>query len=71
MAEAPSPHPVVAEPVTTPDEPLSHLAGLISRVLESADQLADATRRTRKGERAAKQKRVTASEPGAADTSSE
>ena len=28
-------------------EPLSHLAGLISRALESADQLADSTRRTR------------------------
>ena len=28
-------------------EPLSHLAGLISRVLESADQLAASTRRTR------------------------
>jgi stearoyl-CoA desaturase (delta-9 desaturase) len=34
-----------------PAEPLSHLSGLISRVLESADQLAAATRRTRKGAR--------------------
>src|ERR1019366_5548963 len=32
-----------------PDEPLSTLSGLISRVLESADQLAASTRRTRKG----------------------
>ena len=32
-----------------PDEPLSHLAGLIFRVLESADHLAASTRRTRKG----------------------
>jgi len=31
------------------NEPLSTLAGLISRVLESADQLAASTRRTRKG----------------------
>ena len=68
MAEAPSrPHPLVAEPVTTPDEPLSHLAGLISRVLESADQLADATRRTR---RAGGQAGDLAG-AGAADTSSE
>ena len=32
-----------------PNEPLSTLSGLISRVLESADQLAASTRRTRKG----------------------
>jgi hypothetical protein len=32
-----------------PSQPLLHLSGLISRVLESADQLADATRRTRRG----------------------
>ena len=37
--------------VETPqsEEPLSHLSGLISRVLESADHLAASTRRTRKG----------------------
>jgi len=34
-------------------EPLSHLSGLISGVLESADHLAAATRRTRKGAKAA------------------
>jgi stearoyl-CoA desaturase (delta-9 desaturase) len=52
----------------TPVEPLSHLAGLISRALESADLLADSTRRTRRagdGE-ASREKggRVTAVEPG-------
>ena len=38
------------EPVdlAEPTEPRSHLAGLISRVLESADQLAASTRRTRR-----------------------
>jgi stearoyl-CoA desaturase (Delta-9 desaturase) len=35
--------------VPSATEPLSHLSGLISRVLESADQLADSTRRTRRG----------------------
>jgi stearoyl-CoA desaturase (delta-9 desaturase) len=69
---APSrPEAEVGDPVVTPDEPLSHLAGLISRVLESADQLADATRRTRREERAAKGTKVTATEPGAADSSAE
>ena len=36
-------------PQTATTEPLTHLAGLITRVLESADQLAASTRRTRKG----------------------
>ena len=48
-----------------PVEPLSHLSGLISRVLESADQLADATRRTRKGAK------VPTAESGATDTTPE
>jgi stearoyl-CoA desaturase (delta-9 desaturase) len=48
-----------------PVEPLSHLSGLISRVLESADQLADATRRTRKGAK------VPNAESGATDTAPE
>ncbi len=47
-----------------PDEPLSHLSGLITRVLESADQLADSTRRTRRPETTDK---VTAAEPGSGD----
>ena len=42
-------------------EPLSHLSGLISRVLESADQLAASTRRTRKGNK------VTSHERGSPD----
>jgi stearoyl-CoA desaturase (delta-9 desaturase) len=50
-----------AEPAV---EPLSHLSGLISRVLESADQLATATRRTRKADKGG---RVSAAEPGAAE----
>ncbi|MGH3577970.1 MAG: fatty acid desaturase, partial [Mycobacterium sp.] len=45
-------------------EPLSHLSGLISGVLESADRLAAATRRTRKGARAA-------AESGAGDNPSD
>jgi stearoyl-CoA desaturase (delta-9 desaturase) len=36
------------QPQDSPTEPLSHLSGLISRVLESADQLAASTRKTRK-----------------------
>ncbi len=52
------------EPETAPIEPLSHLSGLISRVLESADQLAASTRRTRKADRGG---RVTAAEPGTAE----
>jgi stearoyl-CoA desaturase (delta-9 desaturase) len=43
------------------DDVPSHLSGLISRVLESADQLADATRRTRKGSK------VRSAEPGATE----
>jgi stearoyl-CoA desaturase (delta-9 desaturase) len=46
-------------------EPLSHLAGLISRVLESADQLAASTRRTRKPPK------VTSHEQGSPDRSTE
>jgi len=46
------------------EEPLSHLTGLISRALESADQLADSTRRTRRSDRG---DRVTAAEPGTTD----
>ncbi len=49
---------------TTPVEPLSHLSGLISRVLESADQLADSTRRTRRTET---EDELTAAEPGSTD----
>jgi hypothetical protein len=49
-------------------EPLSHLAGLISRVLESADQLAASTRRTRKADKGG---RMTAAEPGAAERAPE
>jgi stearoyl-CoA desaturase (Delta-9 desaturase) len=48
-----------------PAEPLSHLSGLISRVLESADQLAASTRRTRRGTR------VASAEPGATDNTPE
>jgi stearoyl-CoA desaturase (delta-9 desaturase) len=48
----------------TPDEPLSHLSGLITRVLESADQLADSTRRTRRTDAGEK---VTAAEPSSGD----
>jgi stearoyl-CoA desaturase (delta-9 desaturase) len=44
-----------------PNEPLSHLSGLITRVLESADQLAVSTRRTRAGNK------VSSAEPGPAD----
>ncbi len=36
------------QPEDSQSEPLSHLSGLISRVLESADQLAASTRKTRK-----------------------
>jgi stearoyl-CoA desaturase (Delta-9 desaturase) len=70
-AAPPQPAAEATDPVVTAEEPLSHLSGLISRVLESADQLADATRRTRKGERAGKGTKVTATEPGAADSSPE
>ncbi len=52
-------------PAEPPAEPLSHLSGLISRVLESADQLAAATRRTRKGSR------VTSHEQGSSEHSAE
>jgi hypothetical protein len=45
----PSPEASSGEPSDAPVEALSHLSGLISRVLESADQLADSTRRTRRG----------------------
>ena len=45
----------------TSSEPLSHLSGLISRALETADQLADSTRRTRKGAK------VNSVEPGSAE----
>ncbi len=45
----PSPEASSGEPSGAPVEALSHLSGLISRVLESADQLADSTRRTRRG----------------------
>jgi stearoyl-CoA desaturase (Delta-9 desaturase) len=56
---APSPEgsgPLVAEaPEAQPTggEPASHLRGLISRALESADELAASTRRTRRGPKAA------------------
>ena len=43
-------------------EPLSRLSGLITRALESADQLAASTRRTRKGTR------VAPGEAGSSDT---
>ena len=52
-------------PADEPGEPLSHLSGLISRVLESADQLAASTRRTRKGTK------VTSAEPGTAEPAPE
>jgi hypothetical protein len=42
-------------------EPLSRLSGLIARALESADQLAVSTRRTRRGTR------VAPGEPGSTD----
>ena len=48
-----------------PGEPLSTLSGLISRVLESADQLAASTRRTRKGTK------VSSGSPAATDTEPE
>jgi stearoyl-CoA desaturase (delta-9 desaturase) len=48
----------------SPVEPLSHLSVLITRVLESADQLAASTRRTR---RADPGDRVTAAEAGPTD----
>jgi stearoyl-CoA desaturase (delta-9 desaturase) len=48
-----------------PDEPLSTLSGLISRVLESADQLAASTRRTRKGTK------VSSASPAATESESE
>ena len=49
-------------------EPLSHLSGLITRVLESADQLADSTRRTRRSDPGDK---VIAAEPGSTDRNQE
>jgi stearoyl-CoA desaturase (Delta-9 desaturase) len=52
-------------PAEPPTEPLSHLSGLISRALESADQLAAATRRTRKGSR------VTSNEQGSSEHTAE
>jgi hypothetical protein len=62
------------EPPPTPVEPRSHLVGLISRALESADLLADSTRRTRTADRVddtgpgrEQGDRVTAVEPGAVD----
>jgi stearoyl-CoA desaturase (Delta-9 desaturase) len=50
-----------SQPGGGPTEPLSHLSGLITRVLESADQLAVSTRRTRTGNK------VASAEPGPAD----
>jgi stearoyl-CoA desaturase (delta-9 desaturase) len=51
-----------------PVEPRSHLAGLISRALESADLLAENTRRTRTADGGRSQgDRVTAVEPSAVD----
>jgi hypothetical protein len=47
-----------------PSEPLSHLSGLITRVLESADQLAASTRRTRSGDKGDK---VASADPGTTD----
>ncbi len=44
-----------------PNEPLSHLSGLIRRALETADQLAASTRRTRRGTK------VTSAEAGSTD----
>ncbi len=68
--EAPDP---VTEPSPAADpmpagetgEPLSHLSALISRVLESADQLAASTRRARKGSK------VSSPEQGSPDPRSE
>jgi stearoyl-CoA desaturase (delta-9 desaturase) len=54
-----------ADGVGSSPESLSHLSGLISRVLESADQLAASTRRTRRGTK------VASAEPGATDNRSE
>jgi stearoyl-CoA desaturase (delta-9 desaturase) len=48
-------------------EPLSRLSGLITRALESADQLAASTRRTRRGSRSVPQE----SGPGPTDTPGE
>ena len=53
-----------SEPTPAPVEPLSHLSGLISRVLESADQLAISTRRRARADAA---DHAAAAEPGAAD----
>jgi stearoyl-CoA desaturase (delta-9 desaturase) len=52
------------EAKASPLEPLSHLSGLITRVLESADQLADSTRRTRRTQTGDE---MTAAEPGPTD----
>jgi hypothetical protein len=60
-------HPDATDEQAT-DEPLSHLSGLITRVLESADQLADSTRRTRRPDTGDK---VTAAEPGSGDQTPE
>ena len=66
-ARPPSPPPRPCDPdrPAKPGEPLSHLSGLISRVLESADQLAASTRRTRKSPK------VTSHEQGSPDRSTE
>ncbi len=70
LALSPEPHDGAAPPPPgdgpgEAGEPLSHLSGLISRVLESADQLAASTRRTRK------MTKVASSEHGSSDHSSE
>jgi stearoyl-CoA desaturase (delta-9 desaturase) len=57
---SPSPSTESTGPPTS-NEPLSHLSGLISRALETADQLAATTRRTRKGTK------VTSAEAGPTD----
>ena len=58
-------HPAPESATANPGERLSQLSGLISRVLESADQLADSTRRTRTG--SGKADRIKVVEPGASD----
>ena len=68
----PDPSPTAGTgPSAGPPEPLSHLSGLISRALESADQLADSTRRTRREDKADKENRVTAVEPRGTDRTPE
>jgi hypothetical protein len=61
----PSPGEAAGEHPEAPVEALSHLSGLISRVLESADQLAASTRRTRRGAK------VPAAETGPGDRTAE